>query len=141
MGRNMFSPLRGPWADDQWKGWWGDDPPYHCDVFVVTHHARASIEMRGGTVFHFPTDGFAAALRRARASAKGKDVRVGGGVATIREGLQARLIDDVHLAVSPVLLGRGEALFEGLDLASLGYKVVDHTATARATHVILRRED
>lgn len=140
LGRNMFGPIRGPWPDDAWKGWWGDEPPYHCDVFVLTHHPRASFTMQGGTTFHFVTDGLDAAVARARASAQAKDVRIGGGVATIRAALQARLIDDVHLAVSPVLLGRGESLFAGLDLPALGYKVVEHVATARATHVVLRRD-
>lgn len=140
LGRNMFGPIRGPWPDEAWKGWWGDEPPYHCDVFVLTHHPRASFTMQGGTTFHFVTDGLDAALARARASAQGKDVRIGGGVATIRAGLQARLIDEAHLAVSPVLLGRGESLFAGLDLPALGYGVVEHVATPRATHVVLRRE-
>lgn len=140
LGRNMFGPIRGPWPDDAWKGWWGDEPPYHCDVFVLTHHPRASFTMRGGTTFHFVTDGLDAAVARARSSAQGKDVRIGGGVATIRAALQARLIDDAHLAVSPVLLGRGESLFAGLDLLALGYNVVEHVATARATHVVLTRE-
>lgn len=140
LGRNMFGPIRGPWPDDAWKGWWGDEPPYHCDVFVLTHHPRASFTMQGGTTFHFVTEGLEIALARARAAAKGKDVRVGGGVATVRAGLQGRLIDDVHLAIAPVLLGRGEALFAGLDLPALGYTVVDHSAGKRATHVVLRRE-
>ncbi|MGE0816136.1 MAG: dihydrofolate reductase family protein [Vicinamibacterales bacterium] len=139
MGRNMFGPVRGPWPDDAWKGWWGDEPPYHCDVFVLTHHPRASFTMAGGTVFHFVTDGLSAALARAHASADGKDVRIGGGVSTIREGLRGRLVDEAHLAVSPVLLGRGESLFAGLDLPALGYTVVEQTPTAHATHVVLRR--
>lgn len=139
MGRNMFGPIRGPWPDDEWKGWWGDDPPYHCDVFVLTHHARAPIEMKGGTVFHFVTDGIEPALARAKASAKGKDIRVGGGAATIRAYLQARLIDEMHVAISPALLGRGEPLFEGIDMVSLGYRVSEHVNTQAATHVVLTR--
>jgi len=139
MGRNMFGPIRGEWPDENWKGWWGDNPPYHCDVFVLTHHARAPIEMAGGTVFHFVTDGIHAALKRARASAGGKDIRIGGGPATIREYLQAGLVDEMHLAVAPVLLGSGEPLFAGIDLPALGFRVADHVATARATHYVLTR--
>jgi len=136
LGRNMFGPVRGPWPDDQWKGWWGDEPPYHCDVFVLTHHPRASITMKGGTVFHFVTDGIEAALQKAREAAGGKDVRVGGGVATIQQYLRARLIDEMHVAIAPTLLGSGESLFAGLDLPSLGYKLTDHVATANATHLV-----
>ena len=139
LGRNMFGPVRGPWPDETWKGWWGDTPPYHCDVFVLTHHARAPIEMKGGTVFHFVTDGIHAALKRAREAAGGRDVRIGGGVATIRQYLQERLIDEVHLAVSPVLLGRGEALFAGLDLPKLGYAPSEHVPTELATHIVLTK--
>ena len=141
MGRNMFGPVRGAWPDDSWTGWWGDEPPYHCDVFVLTHHPRASFPMQGGTTFHFVTDGLEAALTRARAAAGGKDVRIGGGVSTIRQALQARLVDDIHLAVAPVLLGSGEALFAGLDLPALGYQVVERVPTARATHLVLTRSD
>jgi len=140
MGRNMFGPIRGPWPDDKWKGWWGDEPVYHVPVFVLTHHARAPIEMKGGTTFHFVTDGISAALSRARAAAGGKDVRVGGGVSTIRQYLAARLIDDLHLVISPALLGRGEALFAGLDLRSLGYTCERHAPGDRAAaHVFLRK--
>jgi dihydrofolate reductase len=139
LGRNMFGPVRGPWPDENWKGWWGDTPPYHCDVFVLTHHARAPIEMKGGTVFHFVTDGIRPALERARASAKGRDVRVGGGVATIRQFLETKLIDEMHLAVSPVLLGRGESLFAGLDLPQRGYRVGERVATELATHVVVTK--
>jgi len=141
LGRNMFGPVRGPWPDDQWKGWWGDEPPYHVPVFVLTHHARAPIAMAGGTTFHFVTDGIHAALARARDAAQGKDVRLGGGVATIRQYLAARLIDELHLAISPVLLGKGEHLLGGLDTRALGYRCVEHRAGERvAAHVILRRE-
>jgi len=139
LGRNMFGPVRGPWPDDSWKGWWGDTPPYHVPVFVLTHHARSSIEMAGGTTFHFVTDGLHAALERARQAAAGKDVRVGGGVATIRQYLEARLIDELHLAISPALLGSGEALFAGIDLPALGYQCTQHVALANATHVVLSR--
>jgi dihydrofolate reductase len=140
LGRNMFGPVRGPWPDDSWKGWWGDEPPYHVPVFVLTHHARAPLTMAGGTTFHFVTEGIHAALEQARAAANGQDVRIGGGVSTVRQYLQERLIDDVHLAVRPWLMGRGEALFHGLDLPQLGYQAVEHIAGERATHVFLRRE-
>ena len=138
LGRNMFGPIRGPWPDENWKGWWGDEPPYHCQVFVLTHHARPVLKMRG-TDFHFITGGIQEALERARASAPGKDVRIGGGVSTVRQYLQARLIDELHLAQRPVLLGRGEHLFHGLDLRALGYEVAESTPGERATHLILRR--
>ena len=141
MGRKMFGPGRGPWPDESWKGWWGDEPPYHCPVFVLTHHARAPITMKGGTVFHFVTDGIEAALDRAMQAAAGKDVRIGGGAATIREYLRARLIDDLHIAMSPVLLGRGESLFEGIDLPALGYAVSEHVATPNAMHLRFSRKD
>lgn len=139
LGRNMFGPVRGPWPDDTWKGWWGDDPPYHVPTFVLTHHERASIPMKGGTEFRFVTDGIESALRQAKASADGKDVRLGGGVSVIRQYLRARLIDELHLAVRPVLLGAGENLFAGLDLRELGYECVEHVAGERAMHVILRK--
>jgi dihydrofolate reductase len=139
LGRNMFGPVRGPWPDDNWKGWWGDEPPYHCDVFVLTHHARAPLAMKGGTTFHFVTDGIEAALARARAAAGGKDIRVGGGVSTIRQYLQAGLMDEMHLAISPVLLGSGEALLAGIDLPALGFSCTEHVPTAAATHVVLSR--
>jgi dihydrofolate reductase len=139
MGRNMFGPLRGPWADDDWKGWWGNDPPYHVPVFVLTHHARAPITMQGGTTFHFVTDGIHAALRRAREVARGKDIRLGGGVSTVRQYLLAGLIDEIHLAIGPVLLGKGEPLFAGVDTASLGYRCMEHVGSEHATHVVLTR--
>jgi dihydrofolate reductase len=140
LGRNMFSPLRGPWLDDNWKGWWGDTPPYHVPVFVLTHHPRASIQMAGGTTFHFVTDGIHAALARAREAAQGQDVRVGGGVATVRQYLQAGLIDEMHLAISPTLLGSGEALLAGIDLPQLGFRCTEHVATEKAMHVVLSRQ-
>jgi dihydrofolate reductase len=139
LGRNMFSPMRGPWVDDSWKGWWGDNPPYHVPVFVLTHHERAPVVMQGGTTFHFVTDGFEAALARAREAAGDRDIRVGGGAATIRQYLLARVIDEMHLAVSPTVLGRGEPLFAGLDLARLGYKVTKHVASEAALHVVISR--
>jgi dihydrofolate reductase len=137
LGRNMFGPIRGPWPDGSWKGWWGDEPPYHCDVFVLTHHARAPIEMKGGTIFHFVTDGIEAALQRARESANGKDVRLGGGVATIRQYLRACLVDELHLAMAPTVLGSGESLFADMDLVGLGYQRTEHVATPGATHIML----
>lgn len=140
LGRNMFGPVRGPWPDESWKGWWGDEPPYHCDVFVLTHHPRAPIEMKGGTVFHFVTDGIEAALRRAREAADGKDVRLGGGVATVKRYLRAGLVDELHLAMAPTLLGSGESLFAGTDLVSLGYRRIEHVATPGATHIVLRKD-
>jgi dihydrofolate reductase len=140
VGRNMFGPVRGPWPDHDWKGWWGPNPPYHTPVFVLTHHARPSLEMEGGTVFHFVTDGIQAALDRAREAAGRRDVRVGGGVATLRAYLQAGLIDDMHLAVSPLLLGGGEALFADLDLPALGYAVEKHVPGEAAMHLIVRRQ-
>ena len=139
LGRNMFGPVRGPWPDYTWKGWWGANPPYHVPVFVLTHHARPPLEMEGGTVFHFVTDGIAAALDQARAAANGKDVRIGGGAATIRQYLQARLIDEMHIAISPVMLGDGEPLFAGLDLPALGYRVKEHVASEKAMHLIIGR--
>jgi dihydrofolate reductase len=139
LGRNMFGPVRGPWPDDRWKGWWGDEPPYHVPVFVLTHHARAPLAMAGGTTFHFITDGIESAWAQARAAAGGRDVRLGGGVATVRQYLQAGLIDELHLAVRPVLLGQGEALFQGLDLPALGYACTRQVAGERATHVFLER--
>jgi dihydrofolate reductase len=139
LGRNMFGPIRGPWPDNTWKGWWGDHPPYHTPVFVLTHYPRESITMSGGTTFHFVTEGIHAALERAVDAAQGQDVRVGGGVATIQQSLRAGLIDDMHLAISPVLLGSGEHLFGGIDLAKLGYQCTEHVPTPNATHVILAR--
>ena len=139
LGRNMFGPVRGPWPDESWKGWWGDEPPYHTPVFVVTHHARPPLRMAGGTEFRFVTEGIHAALEEATAAASGRDVRLGGGVATIRQYLRARLIDELHLAVSPVLLGSGEHLFSGIDLHALGYECAKSVAGERATHVFLRK--
>jgi dihydrofolate reductase len=139
MGRNMFGPVRGAWPDDQWKGWWGEEPPYHVPVFVLTHHARAPLEMKGGTVFHFVTGGIHEALKLAREAAKGKDVRVGGGVATVRQYLQAGLIDEMHLAVSPTVLGSGEALFAGIDLKQLGFRCTEKVGTPNALHVVLAK--
>ena len=140
LGRNMFGPVRGPWPDDTWKGWWGEMPPYHTQVFVLTNHARASLTMNGGTTFHFVTDGIEKALDRARKAAEGKDVRLGGGVGTIREYLQARLVDEMHLAYAPVLLGSGESLFDGLDMPALGYHVRAHASTAASLHVLVARK-
>jgi dihydrofolate reductase len=139
LGRNMFGPVRGPWPDDSWKGWWGDEPPYHTRVFVLTHHARPPLEMAGGTVFHFVTDGIESALRQAKAAAGNLDVRVGGGVETVRQYLRAGLIDELHLAVRPVLLGSGEQLFSGIDMRALGYECEKHVAGERAMHVYLRK--
>jgi dihydrofolate reductase len=139
MGRNMFAPSRGPWPDDSWRGWWGKNPPYHTPVFVLTHHARAPLEMEGGTVFHFVTDGIHAALERARDAAGDRDIRVGGGVSTVRQYLQAGLIDEMHLPVAPRLLGSGEHLLDGLDLPKLGYKVTESVASEKATHYIIAR--
>jgi len=140
LGRNMFGPVRGPWPDDSWKGWWGDNPPYHVPVFVLTHHPRASIEMAGGTTFHFVTDGIHAALARAVEAANGRDIRVGGGVATIRQYLEEGLIDEMHVAIAPTLLGSGEHLFAGLDLPKLGYRRSEHVPTPNATHVVLTKQ-
>lgn len=139
MGRNMFGPVRGPWPDDTWRGWWGDEPPYHCDVFVLTHHPRAPLMMEGGTTFHFVTDGLEAALGRARAAAGTRDIRIGGGVSTVREAFAKGLVDEAHVAVSPVLLGRGEALWAGLDLPALGYRVAGSTFGEGALHLEIGR--
>lgn len=143
LGRNMFGPVRGPWPDEtsaeSWNGWWGEEPPYHVPVFVLTHHARAPIEMKGGTVFHFVTDGIEAALERARDAASGRDIRLGGGVATVRQYLRAGLIDELHLAMAPAFLGSGENLFAGIDLVKLGYHRTEHVATPGAMHVVLRK--
>jgi dihydrofolate reductase len=140
LGRNMFGPVRGPWPDDSWKGWWGDTPPYHVPVFVLTHHIREPIEMKGGTTFYFVTEGIERALARARDAAGDKDVRIGGGPSTIRQYLSARLIDQMHFVSAPALLGSGESLFGGLDLPALGYHVQSHLASPRATHVTIVRE-
>ncbi len=139
LGRNMFGPIRGAWPDDTWKGWWGDDPPYHTPVFVITHHSRPAVQMEGGTTFHFVTDGIHAALQRAKEAAGGLDVRLGGGPATIRQYLQAGLIDQLHLAVSPIILGSGESLLGGIDLLKLGYKCTEHAASPAALHAVLTK--
>ncbi len=139
LGRNMFGPIRGTWPDDNWRGWWGNDPPYHTPVFVLTHHSRPSIIMDGGTVFHFVTDGIHAALGRATEAAGGRDIRLGGGAATIRQYLRAGLVDEMHVAISPVLLGSGESLFAGIDVARLGYRCTEHAATPNATHVVITK--
>jgi dihydrofolate reductase len=139
MGRNMFGPIRGAWPDDTWKGWWGYNPPYHVPVFVLTHHARDPIEMAGGTTFHFVTNGIEAALEAARAAADGKDIRIGGGAETIRQYLRAGLIDELHIAISPVMLGSGEYLFAGIDLPALGYSVAEHATTPLAMHLVLAK--
>jgi dihydrofolate reductase len=139
LGRNMFGPVRGGWPDDSWKGWWGDNPPYHAPVFVLTHHPRASIVMEGGTTFHFVTDGIQSALQRATEAANGRDIQLGGGTATIRQYLVAGLIDEMHFAISPILLGGGEHLFAGLDVPKLGYRCSEHVTTPNATHVVLTK--
>jgi dihydrofolate reductase len=139
LGRNMFGPVRGSWPDESWKGWWGDEPPYHVPVFVLTHHARPSFTMAGGTTFHFVTEGIEAALERARQTAGGRDVRLGGGVATIQQYLRAKLVDEMHIAIAPVLLGSGEALLAGIDLPALGYRVSEHVTTPATTHVVFSK--
>jgi dihydrofolate reductase len=139
LGRNMFGPVRGPWPDDRWKGWWGDEPPYHTPVFVLTHHPRAPLKMAGGTEFRFVTGGIHAALEQATAAAGDRDIRLGGGVATVRQFLREALVDEVHLALRPVLLGSGEHLLNGIDLHALGYECAESVAGERATHVFLRR--
>lgn len=140
LGRNMFGPIRGSWADEDWKGWWGDNPPYHTPVFVLTHHPRASIAMEGGTTFHFVTEGIHAALQRAKEAANGQDVQLGGGTATIRQYLQAGLVDELHIAISPILLGSGEALFSNLNLPQLGYSCTEHIQTPNAMHIVLAKQ-
>jgi len=139
LGRNMFGPVRGPWPDDSWKGWWGDEPPYHTPVFVLTHYARAPLKMAGGTEFRFVTEGIIAALEQATAAAGGRDIRLGGGVATIRQYLQAALIDELHLAIRPIVLGSGEHLLNGINMRALGYGCAEYVAGERATHVVLRK--
>ncbi len=140
LGRNMFGPVRGPWPDESWRGWWGENPVYHVPVFVLTHHARPPLVMEGGTTFHFVTGGIHEALDRARDAASGRDVRIGGGPDTIRQYLCAGLVDELHLAISPVLLGSGERLFEGIDMRALGYECVQFVGSEKATHVVLRRQ-
>ena len=139
LGRNMFGPIRGEWPDDNWKGWWGTNPPYHTPIYILTHYPRPSIEMEGGTTFHFITGGIEEALAQAKAAAGGRDVKIGGGVSTVRQYLNAGLIDEIHFAISPVVLGKGEAMFEGIDLPTLGFRVSEHVATAHATHIVLTR--
>ena len=139
LGRNMFGPVRGPWPDEEWKGWWGPNPPYHVPVFVLTHHARPSLEMEGGTVFHFVTEGIEAALERAREAAGTRDIRLGGGASTVRQYLKARLVDEMHIAVSPILLGAGEPLLAGIDLPRLGYKVEKSIKGERAVFYSITR--
>jgi dihydrofolate reductase len=139
IGRNMFGPVRGPWPDETWRGWWGDNPPYHVPVFVLSHHPRWPITMQGGTTFHFVTDGIESALHQASAAAHGKDVRLGGGVDTIQQYLRARLVDEMHVAMSPIILGSGEALFSGLDLLQLGYRCAQYIPSVKATHVVFTK--
>lgn len=139
LGRNMFGPIRGPWPDMNWNGWWGEDPPYHVPVFVLTHHARPSVEMKGDTTFHFVTGGIEAALERAREAAAGRDVRIGGGPNVIQQYLRRGLIDELHVAIAPVLLGSGERLFEGVNLRESGYQWIRSISSEKATHVVLRR--
>ncbi len=139
IGRNMFGPVRGPWPDESWKGWWGENPPYHTPVYVLTHHERSPLPMAGETTFYFVSDGIHSALERATAACGGKDIRIGGGVATIQQFLRAGLIDEIHLAIAPAVLGSGERLFENLDLLKLGFKCTEHAPTPKVTHVVLSR--
>jgi dihydrofolate reductase len=141
MGRNMFGPMRGPWEDHSWKGWWGDNPPYHTPVYVLTHHARPSIEMGGGTTFHFVTDGIEAALKMAKAGATGKDIRLGGGAKTIRQYLSSKLVDEMHIAVSPTLLGTGESLLHDINLLELGYDCVEYVPSEKAAHIVFKQSN
>jgi len=139
LGRNMFGPVRGPWPDDTWKGWWGDNPPYHAPTFILTHHERDPIVMEGGTTFHFVTTGIEDALRLAKQAAGEKDVKIGGGVSTVRQYLQAGLVDSIHLALGPVILGQGEALLTGIDLLALGFSVTERVPTEHAMHVVMEK--
>jgi dihydrofolate reductase len=139
LGRNMFGPVRGEWPNEAWKGWWGDTPPYHAPTFILTHYPRAPIVMAGGTTFHFVCGGIEQALMQARAAAGPKDIKIGGGVSTVRQYVQAGLVDEIHFAVAPVVLGSGEAMFAGIDLPSLGFRVASHEATERATHIVLKK--
>jgi len=139
LGRNMFSPIRGPWPDEKWKGWWGDIPPYHTEVFVLTHHKRPSFDMAGGTRFHFVTDGCESALRKAREAAKEKDVEIGGGVSILREYLKMGVVDEFDLGIAPILIGAGEHLLSGIDLQKMGFRVVEYVPSPKAMHVVLRR--
>jgi len=141
MGRNMFGPIRGPWLDDEWKGWWGEEPPYHVPVFVLTQHAREPITMKGGTTFYFVTDGIEAALEQAKKVANGKDIRIGGGVSTVRQFLQAGYVDEIHLVMSPVFLGKGENLLSGIDLPALGFSQIEQTNGEQATHIVLTKKE
>jgi dihydrofolate reductase len=140
MGRNMFGPIRGRWPDERWRGWWGENPPFHTPVFVLTQHPRARLQMAGDNVFHFITDGIHSALQQARHAANGKDIRLGGGVATLRQYLNARLVDEMHVAIAPVLLGRGEALFAGMDLPALGYRCIRQVPGDKVTHLVITRD-
>jgi len=139
LGRNMFGPVRGPWPDESWNGWWGEEPPYHVPVFVLTHHPRPPLRMKGGTEFHFVTEGMHAALEQAKAAAGTADVRIGGGVSTVRQYLQARLVDELHFALRPVFMGAGEHLWQGLDMRGLGYECAEVVPGERASHVIVRK--
>ena len=139
LGRNMFGPVRGEWPNDQWKGWWGDNPPYHAPTFILTHYPRPPIEMAGGTTFQFVTDGIESALQMAREAAGTKDIKIGGGVETVKQYVEAGHVDEIHLALAPVALGRGESLFSGLDLPALGYRTIEHVPTDRATHIVLAK--
>ncbi len=141
LGRNMFGPVRGPWPDDSWKGWWGEEPPYHVPTFVLTHYPRDPVEMKGGTTFHFVTDGIHSALEQAKAAAGDKDIRIGGGAETVRQYLRERLIDEMHLALRPIFMGRGESIFQGMDLKELGYEVAETIPGERATHLIVRKQN
>ncbi len=141
LGRNMFGPVRGPWPDDSWKGWWGEEPPYHVPTFVLTHYPRDPVEMKGGTTFHFVTDGIHWALEQAKAAAGDKDIRIGGGAETVRQYLRERLIDEMHLALRPIFMGRGESIFQGMDLKELGYEVAETIPGERATHLIVRKQN
>lgn len=140
LGRNMFAPTRGKWMDESWKGWWGENPPYHSDVFVLTHHPRPSIAMDGGTTFHFVTEGIHVALERARVSANGKDIRIGGGVSVVRQYLQERLVDEMHIPISPIVLGAGEHLYTGINLLELGYKLTEQVSTPDAMHLVFTKQ-
>lgn len=140
LGRNMFGPVRGDWKDDGWKGWWGENPPYHCDVFVLTHHPRPSITMEGGTIFHFVTEGIHVALERARTAANGKDIRIGGGVNVIRQYLREGLVDEMHIPISPLILGSGEHLYTGINLLELGYKLTEQVSTPDAMHLVFTKQ-
>ncbi len=139
LGRNMYGPIRGAWDGTDWKGWWGDNPPYHAPTFILTHHAHPPIKMEGGTTFFFITDGIKSALDQAKAAAGNLDVKIGGGVSTVRQYLEAGLIDELHYAVSPVILGQGEAMFAGLDLPSLGYTAVEQVMGEKALHLVLAK--